>query len=289
MISFRQVLPLGVVLLFAGCNPQASWRELKLPADSVRVQMPTRWTEQKDSDGQRIYQAVHGRTEYLLGVGSVPHPTLSAEQARDILRQVRDAMVQKLPSGKLVSEGTTEVEGRPGIEFKARGSNDEVVEARLFLTNQMLVTLLVDYQDSPPSQANVEKYLASLTFNMDASSGSAAVAPPVPAPDTIQPPPPPMVTTATEDKRSAWRYTDAPQIFPDQKGYNGLIRKTMGNRWVDETETGPLEFLEESRTPDYVELKRPVGDFRVRLYDDRSEYKFGYDQVWKPMFPGKWE
>ena len=282
MLSLRSILVLSACWLLIGCDVQPQWKELKLPADSVRVQMPGKWTEQTDSDGQRIYQAVHGRTEFLLGIAPVPHPTLSAEQSREILRQVRDFMVNKLPDGKVVSETVTEVEGRPGIEFQAEGSNKEVVQARIFLANQKMVTLLVDYQGSPASQANIDKYLASLTFSMDSAATSAIVPPPAPAGVAVPAAP-------VEDKRTAWRYTNAPQIFPDQHGYNGVIRKKEGNQWVDETEKGPLEFIEDSRTPEYVELKRPVGDFRVRLYNDHSEYKFGYSPKWEQMFPGKWE
>ena len=275
----RSIVVISTLLLLAGCNSEPQWKELKLPADRVSVQMPAQWTEQKQPDGQRIYQAIHGRTEYLLGVGSVPHRNLSADETRSALRQVRDAMVQELPEGKLLSEADVELEGRPGIEFKARGSNTENAEVRLFLTDDSLVMLVVDYKNSPPSQANIDKFFTSLTFNMNAASAT----PPVPAANGSAP------TPAGGDNRNAWRYTNAPQIFPDQHGYNGVIRKTTGNNWVDETEKGPLEFIEDTRTPEYVELKRPVGDFRVRLYNDHSEYKFGYSPKWEQMFPGKWE
>jgi hypothetical protein len=297
MLSFARYLPLTVVLL-VGCDMKPTWKELSLPADSVRVQMPGKWKEQSVDQG-KIYQTITGGTEYLLGVHTVPQNNLGANETRQVLRQVRDAMIGALPGGKLVSESDTELEGRPGVEFEGRGTNNEIAKARLFLTNGKMMSVMVVYKNAPRSQENVDKFFKSLTFDLSKPVADATPPAPPPAPGVPVPPvatspapspAPPAVVALKEDRRTAWKYENAPQVFPDQKGYNGVIHKTgVGDAWLDNTETGPLEFIEVARTPEYVELKRPVGDFRVRLYNDRSEYKFGYSPNFLPMFPGKWE
>gem|GEM_PF-5463922 len=277
---------LSIGLLLAGCGMEPQWKELKLPGDSIRIQMPAKWTEQTDAEGQRIYKTTHGRTEYLLSVGSIGQAANSVADARNGLRAVRDKMVSNLPGGKLDRESEIELEGHPGIELQISGDNQIIAKARVFLKGHLLVTTLVDYQAKPTKQDHVDKYLNSLSFNLDAPISTGPGTPPAPPPPGSGSAP---ASTGGEDTRKAWRYTNAPKIFPDQKGYNGLIKKMGDKVWVDETETGPLDFIEENRTPEYVELKRPVGDFRVRLYNDHSEYKFGYSPQWEQMFPGKWE
>jgi hypothetical protein len=296
MLSFARYLPLAVVLL-VGCDMKPTWKELSLPADSVRVQMPGKWKEQSVDQG-KVYQTITGGTEYVLGVHTVPQNNLGANETRQMLRQVRDVITGALPSGKLVSESDTELEGRPGVEFEWRATNNQIAKARLFLTSGKLMSVMVVYKNAPRSQENVDHFFKSLTFDLSKPVATAATAPTPSTPPTGVVPPAPsspaiapgVPAVLKEDRRTAWKYENAPQVFPDQKGYNGVIRKTgVGDAWLDNTETGPLDFIEVARTPEYVELKRPVGDFRVRLYNDRSEYKFGYSPEFLPMFPGKWE
>jgi hypothetical protein len=93
----------------------------------------------------------------------------------------------------------------------------------------------------------------------------------------------------TEPGRGIWRYSDAPKIFPGQTVTQGGVRQ-QGNRWQEERfGEASREWQEETRTPDYIELSRPNREFFVRLYRDRSEYRYGNETQWTPMFVGKWD
>jgi hypothetical protein len=93
----------------------------------------------------------------------------------------------------------------------------------------------------------------------------------------------------TELGRGIWRYSDAPKIFPGQTVTQGSFRQ-QGNRWQEERfGEASREWQEETRTPDYIELSRPNREFFVRLYRDRSEYRYGNETQWTPMFAGKWD
>lgn len=93
------------------------------------------------------------------------------------------------------------------------------------------------------------------------------------------------------DKRTRWHYVNAPKIFPNQEVTEGTFRQLEGGDqwWEDRVGGQAQDWVEKVRTPEYVELARPVGDFRVRLYDTRSTYRFGNQKEWSEMFAGKWE
>src|SRR5690606_11247278 len=121
-------------------------------------------------------------------VGSLP-----PEAIQRVLEEVKDRMVGELPDGEVTDESETHLEGRQGIAFKARSSKGEVVQAKAFLGAGRLIIIMVDYRNSPRSQASVDKFFDSLTFNLSAEPSVTAAAPNVPpaAPASVEIPPPP--------------------------------------------------------------------------------------------------
>jgi hypothetical protein len=291
-VAYRWSTPLtftfsALTALLAGCDTGPVWKDLSLPAESVRVQMPGNWKEQPlESGNGRMYQTMRSGTEYLLGIRILSQLNLPPDETQGMLRSVQTAMIGALDGGTLTSEKFTELEGRPGLEFDAKGSSGETMQVRLYITDRNLVSVMVHNPRPPKSPEQIEKFLNSLTFDLDPApqpSDTATV-----SPATGNKLGAPSHPSKKPDHRTAWRYENAPRIFPDQLGFNGVIRKE-GDRWIDYADGGTNDFVEVERNEQYVELKRPVGDFRLRLYDDHSEYKFGYNPSWQQMYPGKWE
>lgn len=99
----------------------------------------------------------------------------------------------------------------------------------------------------------------------------------------------PTASPASQENRTVWHYVNAPLLFPNQTVTEGIFRK-QGQMWMEERKGGEAQdWIEKASTPEYVELGRPNGSFYVRLYADRSTYRYGNETDFKPMFPGKWE
>ena len=87
--------------------------------------------------------------------------------------------------------------------------------------------------------------------------------------------------------RTHWRYENAPHVFGDQASVTGdFLKQEQG--WVEQTTSGTTPFEEVGRTDDYIELQKPNNGFRVRLFANRSDYRFGNSPTWRPMYPGRW-
>jgi uncharacterized protein (TIGR03067 family) len=114
---------------------------------------------------------------------------------------------------------------------------------------------------------------------------AAATAPTAPMPPAI-----PGNQAAASQRRTAWRYQDAPLIFPGQPTTAGVFQKQADGTWLEERKgTTSQDWKETQKTDEYLEISRPDGGFLVRLYTDRCTYRYGNEADFKPMFPGKWE
>lgn len=89
--------------------------------------------------------------------------------------------------------------------------------------------------------------------------------------------------------RRFWRYENAPDIFPNQASHAGVFRQKDARFWEEQGVGSGLSTYEETaRTGEYVELAKLDGGFFVRLYPGRSEWRYGNETAFKPMFPGAW-
>lgn len=101
--------------------------------------------------------------------------------------------------------------------------------------------------------------------------------------------PSPTATSPSQANRTVWHYVNAPLLFPNQTVTEGIFRK-QGEKWMEERKGGEAQdWIEKASTTEYIELGRPNGSFYVRLYTDRSTYRYGNEPDFKPMFPGQWE
>lgn len=246
-VSFALLVTCGFLL---GCGSSApQWQELSIAEVPVRVQMPGAWKEQAlAANAGRVYQTKQGGVEYGISVSSLPQPNLSRELALQTTHQVRDAMLGGMKGGTLKSSADTDLEGRPATEFEAHGNDGEVVKCRLYITDRHIVTVMIDHREQSPTSDSADKFFRSVTFlPVDSAAPStattAATAPPTTTAKAAPAPP-------ANDRRTAWRYTNAPRVFPDQLGFNGVIKLEAG-RWIDHSESGTNDFDEVDRNEKY--------------------------------------
>lgn len=108
-------------------------------------------------------------------------------------------------------------------------------------------------------------------------------------PGSWVPLPDPREVTQIVAERKFWRYENAPDIFPNQASYAGVFRQKDARFWEEQgVGSGTSIYEETDRTDDYVELAKLDGGFVVRLYADRSDWRYGNDTDFKPMFLGAW-
>ena len=140
-------------------------------------------------------------------------------------------------------------------------------------------------QASPKTDLLVLKRQTSATPAPAVATQPIAIVPANPAPADR-----PANPGSANERRTAWRYVDAPLIFQGQPTTAGVFLKKEGKEWLEERKDAPAQdWTETERTPEYVEISRPNGGFFVRLYNDRCTYRYGNEVDFKPMFPGKWE
>jgi hypothetical protein len=67
----------------------------------------------------------------------------------------------------------------------------------------------------------------------------------------------------------------------------GHFENTVGNKWVEKSETHTYNFVEKERTEKFVEIYDKERDVTVHLHDDRAAYKKGNGK-WETLYTGKW-
>ena len=85
----------------------------------------------------------------------------------------------------------------------------------------------------------------------------------------------------TAASRVAWQYKSSAGI--------GSFSRIDGKQWHEQGPGGfELRFEETGRTPQYVELFDASREMRVRLHNERSEWRQGNNSNWAGLYDGRW-
>jgi hypothetical protein len=97
-------------------------------------------------------------------------------------------------------------------------------------------------------------------------------------------------TAPANVRRSAWRYTDVPQVLDGQTWTSGVFQKKLGENWIEQRKKAATAYWNETaRTAEYIELMKTDRSIFIRLFADRSEYRLGSETEFKLLFTGVWE
>lgn len=163
---------LALIFNAIGCGQKAEWKEFSSDAGNFSVQMPgtpvektepvnveklgtinmvTYTLEQKDG----VYMAVYNDYPYGLFEQTTPD---------NVLDGARNGAVRKVQDGKLVSEQKIELDGNPGRDIVAEGTQQNtafVIKARIYLVKYRLYQAMAITLKDQTSSIDAAKFLNS--------------------------------------------------------------------------------------------------------------------------------
>jgi DNA-directed RNA polymerase subunit RPC12/RpoP len=228
-----------------------------------------------------------------------------------------------MPQAKVQGSNVLTVNGRSVVDVTLQMDKVTIIK-RAFLANGRVITL--DFASGGSRNSQKDRFFNSIKISgsaapamsttnstpMSAHNPLTANVPPANAPTTNALPnnPSPAAPTVNVEtpasmlvpdtpvdpnappnvRRSAWRYVDVPTVFEGQTSNAGVFLKKLGDNWVEQRKRASTTYWNETaRTAEYVEIMRTDRSVFVRLYADRSEYRFGTETEFKSMYPGHWE